>query len=207
LAPGLAPDGALVAVKAPVGSLWRLPGVSAVLGPEMRSTGEVMGIDRDFGRAFAKAQDGAGTRLPATGAIFISLRDRDKDAILAPARMLRDLGFEIYSTVGTAKVLQAAGVSATPVAKIDEGKPDVVDLVTEGKVDLVFNTPAGRDRYRADGYQIRTAAVAHGVPCITTLPGAVAAAQGIEAAGSGPVVVRPLQDYHADLAADRSVSP
>ncbi len=194
------------AVKEAVLPWGRFPGVDILLGPEMRSTGEVMGIDRDFGRAFAKAQDGAGTRLPASGAIFISLRDRDKDAIVDPARRLLDLGFEIYATTGTSNVLQAAGVSAMPVAKIDEGKPDVVDLVSEGKVDLVFNTPAGRDRYRADGYQIRHAAVGHGVPCITTLSGAVAAVQGIESSGTGPVEVRPLQDYHAELASDSQVS-
>lgn len=165
-----------------------------------------MGIDRDFGRAFAKAQEGAGTRLPTTGAIFISLRDRDKGAIVAPAKRLRELGFEIYATGGTTQVLQKAGVAATSVAKIDEGKPDVVDLVTEGKIDLVFNTPAGRDRYRADGYQIRTASVVHGVPCITTLSGAIAAVHGIEATATGPVDVRPLQDYHAELASGRAVS-
>lgn len=158
-----------------------------------------MGIDRDFGRAFAKAQSGAGTRLPSEGAIFISLSDRDKPGIVSSAKRLTDLGFDIYSTVGTAETLRSNGVAATPVAKIDEGKPDVVDLVTEGKVDLVLNTPAGRDRYRADGYQIRTAAVSHGVPCITTLSGAVAAAQGIEASASSGISVRPLQEYHGEI--------
>jgi len=184
------------AVKEAVLPWGRFPGFDILLGPEMRSTGEVMGIDAEFGQAFAKAQDAAGTRLPSSGAIFISVRDDDKDGIVESARRLRDLGFDIYSTVGTAEVLQRNGVAATPVAKIDEGKPDVVDLVVEGKVDLVLNTPAGRDRYRADGYQIRTASVAHGVPCITTLSGAVAAAQGIDAAASGSLGVTPLQEYH-----------
>jgi carbamoyl-phosphate synthase large subunit len=186
------------AVKEAVLPWGRFPGVDIILGPEMRSTGEVMGIDEDFGRAFAKAEDAAGTRLPTSGAVFISLRDRDKQAIVEPARRLTELGFNIYSTVGTANFLQANGVQVTAVAKIDAGKPDVVDLVTEGKVDLVLNTPAGRGP-RADGYQIRTAAVRHGVPCITTLSGSIAAAQGIEAAGSGRLGVRALQDYHKTI--------
>jgi carbamoyl-phosphate synthase large subunit len=184
------------AVKEAVLPWGRFPGFDTLLGPEMRSTGEVMGIDADFGRAFAKAEDAAGARLPASGAVFISVRDRDKEAMVPSAKRLRDLGFEIYSTVGTAEVLRAHGIAATPVAKIDEGKPDVVDLVAEGKVDLVLNTPVGRDRYRADGYQIRTAAVMHGIPCITTLSGAMAAAQGIDASGDGKLNVRPLQEYH-----------
>jgi carbamoyl-phosphate synthase large subunit len=186
------------AVKEAVLPWGRFPGVDIILGPEMRSTGEVMGIDEDFGRAFAKAEDAAGTRLPASGAIFISLRDRDKQAIVEPARRLTELGFDIYSTVGTASFLQSNGVQVTAVAKIDAGKPDVVDLVTEGKVDLVLNTPAGRGP-RADGYQIRTATVRHGVPCITTLSGSIAAAHGIEAAGSGRLGVRALQDYHKTI--------
>jgi carbamoyl-phosphate synthase large subunit len=193
------PDLPFTAVKEAVLPWGRFPGFDILLGPEMRSTGEVMGIDRDFGRAFAKAQSGAGTRLPSEGAIFISLSDRDKPGIVSSAKRLTDLGFDIYSTVGTAETLRSNGVAATPVAKIDEGKPDVVDLVTEGKVDLVLNTPAGRDRYRADGYQIRTAAVSHGVPCITTLSGAVAAAQGIEASASSGISVRPLQEYHGEI--------
>jgi carbamoyl-phosphate synthase large subunit len=187
------------AVKEAVLPWGRFPGVDILLGPEMRSTGEVMGIAAEFGHAFAKAQAGAGTRLPSGGSIFISLRDHDKRGIVESAKRLRDLGFDLYSTAGTARTLQEEGVAVTSVAKIDEGKPDVLDLVTDGKVDLVLNTPAGRDRYRADGYQIRTASVVHGVPCITTLSGAVAAAQGIEAAAAGPLGVRPLQDYHKEL--------
>ena len=129
----------------------RFPGFDILLGPEMRSTGEVMGIDADFARAFAKAEEAAGARLPQAGAVFISMQDSDKDAITGPAKRLVELGFDIYATVGTTRTLQGRGVPATAVAKIDEGKPDVVDLVTEGKVDLVLNTPKGLDRYRADG--------------------------------------------------------
>ncbi len=187
------------AVKEAVLPWGRFPGVDTILGPEMRSTGEVMGIAADFGGAFAKAQDAAGTKLPSSGAIFISLRDRDKAAIVPGAKRLAEMGFDIYSTVGTAKVLKDNGVAATAVAKIDEGKPDVVDLVSEGKVDLVFNTPAERDRYRADGYQIRTATVRHGIPCITTVSGAVAAVEGIDASSNGGLGVRALQDYHSDI--------
>ena len=187
------------AVKEAVLPWGRFPGVDTILGPEMRSTGEVMGIAADFGGAFAKAQDAAGTKLPSSGAIFISLRDRDKAAIIPGAKRLAEMGFDIYSTVGTAQVLKDHGIAATPVAKIDEGKPDVVDLVSEGKVDLVFNTPAARDRYRADGYQIRTETVRHGIPCITTVSGAVAAVEGIEASGNGGLGVRALQDYHSDI--------
>jgi carbamoyl-phosphate synthase large subunit len=164
----------------------------------MRSTGEVMGIDADFPRAFAKAEDAAGTKLPRGGAIFITLRDQDKEAIVEPARALIDLGFDLYATEGTAAHLTERGIPVTSVAKIDEGKPDVVDLVLEGKIDLVFNTPAGRDRIRADGYQIREATVRHGIPCITTLSGAVAAAQGIAAMSRERITVKSLQEYHEE---------
>ncbi len=193
------------AVKEAVLPFNRFPGVDTLLGPEMRSTGEVMGIDRGFGRAFAKAQDAAGTKLPARGAIFISVRNKDKRAMIFPAKRLAELGFEIYSTSGTAEMLRRNGVEAIPVAKIDEGKPDVVDLVGEGKVDLVINTPMGRGP-RSDGYQIRTTAVVHGVPCITTFSGGQAAVQGIEAAAAGALDVTPLQEYHRLIASD-GVSP
>jgi carbamoyl-phosphate synthase large subunit len=185
------------AVKEAVLPWGRFPGVDIILGPEMRSTGEVMGIDADFPRAFAKAEDAAGTKLPRSGAIFITLNDRDKPGIIDSARTLVALGFEIYSTAGTAELLQATGIPATPVAKLGEGSPDVVDLVNDGKVDLVFNTPAGRDRYRSDGYEIREATVRHQIPCITTLTGAIAAVHGIAATANEPVSVRALQDYHA----------
>jgi carbamoyl-phosphate synthase large subunit len=187
------------AVKEAVMPFGRFPGFDILLGPEMRSTGEVMGIDTDFPRAFAKAEEAAGAKLPRAGAVFVSMRDSDKEAIAEPTKRLTDLGFDVYSTAGTASTLRAHGVPVTAVAKIDEGKPDVVDLVRDGKVELVLNTPATRDRYRADGYQIRTAAVLHGVPCITTLSGAVAAVDGIEARAAGDLRVGSLQDYHKVL--------
>ena len=192
-----------VGVKEAVLPFARFPGVDTLLGPEMRSTGEVMGIDADFGRAFAKAQDGAGTALPARGAIFLSVRNKDKRGIIFPAKRLAELGFEIYSTAGTAEVLRRNGVPVTPIAKIHEGKPDVVDLVSGGKVDLIVNTPMGRGPDRADGYQIRTTAVLHNIPCITTLSSAHAAVQGIEAQ-AGPPSVSPLQDHHLLLVSPRT---
>jgi len=197
-------------VKEAVFPFNRFPGAAIMLSPEMRSTGEVMGIDTEFARAFTKAEDGAGARLPRSGAVFISMQDSDKDAIVAPAKQLAELGFDLYATVGTAKALEDNGVLATAVAKIDEGKPDVVDLVYDGKIDLVLNTQTtsvlhherqlDRDRYRADGYQIRTAAVLRGIPCITTLSGAVAAVQGIVAARETKPSVRSLQSYHEEIA-------
>jgi len=187
------------AVKEAVLPWGRFPGVDTILGPEMRSTGEVMGIAADFASAFVKAQDAAGTKLPASGSIFISLRDADKEGIVEAAKQLKTLGFELYATDGTTAYLKERGVETTAVAKIDEGKPDVVDLVDEGKVDLVFNTPAGRDRYRADGYQIRTATVRHGVPCITDTRGRSGRSAGMAAANEGPITVRSLQEYHESL--------
>jgi carbamoyl-phosphate synthase large subunit len=194
------------AVKEAVLPFARFPGVDTLLGPEMRSTGEVMGIDRSFGGAFARSQAGAGTSLPARGVVFISVRDKDKLGIVESARRLVDLGFELYSTVGTHRFLAENGIPATPVAKIGGGSPDVVDLVSSGKVDLVINTPFGVGP-RADGYQIRTAAVMHGVPCITTLHGGRAAVRGIEAGIKGPLEVTPLQEYHLLIASSRGGGP
>jgi len=188
------------AVKEAVLPFSRFPGTDTLLGPEMRSTGEVMGIDPEFGRAFAKAEAGAGIKLPNSGSIFLSVRNKDKRAVIFPAKRLTQLGFEIFSTSGTAEILRRNGVPAQAVAKIGESKPDVVDLVASGKVDLIVNTPMGRGP-RADGYQIRTAAVVHGVPCITTMSGAQAAVQGIESQMGG-ITVAPLQDYHRLIGSD-----
>lgn len=185
-----------VAVKAAVLPFGRFPGVDTVLGPEMRSTGEVMGIASDLGAALAKAQEGTGAALPTSGAAFISVADRDKRDILLPARRLSQLGFTILATRGTAAVLARSGVTVSTLLKRSEGSPNAADLIAEGKVDLVINTPFGRGP-RTDGYFIRTAAAARGVPCITTVPGVLAAVQGIEALRQGTAVPRPLQEYHA----------
>jgi carbamoyl-phosphate synthase large subunit len=185
-----------VAVKAAVLPFGRFPGVDTVLGPEMRATGEVMGIATDLGLALARAQSATGAALPAKGTVFVSVSNRDKRAIVFPVKRLADLGFRILATRGTAGLLRRAGVEVGEVAKLSEGHPNPADLIRGGKVDLVINTPFGRGP-RGDGYHIRTAAAAVGVPCVTTLPGAFAAVQGIEALLRDGEEPRSLQEYHA----------
>jgi carbamoyl-phosphate synthase large subunit len=191
--------GAHVAVKEAVLPFDRFPDVDTVLGPEMRSTGEVMGIDRSFGLAFAKSQAAAGNRLPASGTVFLSLADRDKSVGVGLARRFVELGFALTATAGTARAVEAEGLPvATVVAKVGEGTgADAVELISSGKVDLVVNTPRGRGP-RADGDHIRRAATRHGVPCITTLAAARAAAAGIGARATHAPGVRSLQQYHRD---------
>jgi len=181
-------------------------GIDIMLGPEMRSTGEVMGIDAVFGTAFAKSQTAAYGSLPVKGRAFVSVADRDKRSLLFPVKRLADLGFEILATAGTAEMLARNGVSATVVRKHSEppdaagaaSGPDIVERILADEVDLVVNTPFGRGP-RLDGYEIRTAAVARGIPCVTTVQGAAACVQGIEALVRGEVGVRPLQELHAWL--------
>jgi carbamoyl-phosphate synthase large subunit len=185
----------VTAVKAAVMPFGRFPGVDTVLGPEMRSTGEVMGIDADPGAALAKAMVAAGHALPLGGTVFVSVANRDKRAIVFPAKRLADLGFRLLATSGTAGVLRRAGVPVEPVAKLSEGPDNVVELIRAGRVDLVINTPFGRGP-RTDGYHIRTVATAVGVPCLTTLPGAFAAVRGIEALRAGIGGPRSLQEHH-----------
>jgi carbamoyl-phosphate synthase large subunit len=198
----LLPQGALpderahVAVKEAVLPFSRFPGVDTLLGPEMKSTGEVMGIDRSFGMAFAKAEEAADARLPRSGRIFVSVRDSDKRAIVLPIRRLADLGFEILATEGTAELLSKHGIAVRAVAKIGEGTPHVGDLMAEGSVSLVINTPSGWGP-RKDGDYIRTAAVRYGVPSITTLAGLQAALQGIDEMEQGEPTVLSLQEYHS----------
>ncbi|HEX2031112.1 MAG TPA: carbamoyl-phosphate synthase large subunit [Actinomycetota bacterium] len=185
-----------VAVKAAVLPFGRFPGVDTVLGPEMRSTGEVMGIASDLGLALARAQAATGAALPSKGTVFVSVSNRDKRSIVFPVKRLWDLGFRILATRGTAALLARAGIEASPVDKVSEGHPNAVDLIRGGRVDLVINTPFGREP-RSDGWSIRTAAAATGVPCITTLQGAFAAVQGIEALLRDREEPRSLQEYHA----------
>ena len=185
-----------VAVKAAVLPFGRFPGVDTILGPEMRSTGEVMGIADDLGLALAKAQEATGVVLPAAGTVFVSVANRDKRAIVMPARRLAELGFTLLATRGTSAVLSRSGIPVTPVLKRSEGSPNATDLIAERRIDLVINTPFGRGP-RTDGYFIRTAAARAGVPCITTVPGILAAVQGIEAMRGAPQGPRPLQEYHA----------
>jgi carbamoyl-phosphate synthase large subunit len=186
-------------VKAAVLPFGRFPGVDTVLGPEMKSTGEVMGIDADPGAALAKAMVAAGHALPTRGTVFVSVANRDKRAIVLPAARLAELGFRLLATAGTAGVLRRAGIEVETVAKVSEGPDNVVELIRRGAVDLVINTPFGRTP-RSDGAAIRTASAAAGVPCITTLPGAFAALRGIEALRAGLGVPRSLQEYHEQAA-------
>ncbi|HXF36221.1 MAG TPA: carbamoyl-phosphate synthase large subunit [Actinomycetota bacterium] len=183
------------AVKAAVLPFGRFPGVDTVLGPEMRSTGEVMGIDRDPGAALAKALVAAGAGLPSAGTAFVSVANRDKRAVVLPAKRLADLGFRLLATRGTAGVLARAGIAVERVAKVSEGSPNAVELIRRGEVDLVINTPFGREP-RSDGWAIRTAAAAARVPCITTLPGVLAAVRGIEALRAGLGEPWSLQEHH-----------
>ena len=183
------------AVKAAVLPFGRFPGVDTILGPEMRSTGEVMGVDADSGRALAKALVASGAALPLEGTVFVSVANRDKRAILYPAKRLADLGFRLLATKGTAGVLERAGVRVERVAKLSEGGRSVGDLIREGEVDMVINTPFGRGP-RTDGSVIRTAAAAAGIPCITTLPGVLAALRGVEAQRAGASEPISLQELH-----------
>jgi carbamoyl-phosphate synthase large subunit len=184
-------------------------GVDTVLGPEMRSTGEVMGIDAMFGTAYAKSQEAVYGTLPVTGRVFVSIANRDKRAMIFPVKRLADLGFEIWATYGTAEVLRRNGVRAKIVRKHSDGagpdgEPTVVTRILDGEVDLIVNTPFGSvsaasAAVRLDGYEIRTAAVRRGVPCVTTVAGLAAAVQGIEATIRGEVGVRSLQEHAAGL--------
>ena len=172
----------------------RFPGADSVLGPEMKSTGEVMGVAADFPAAYAKSQLAIDYSLPTEGSVFISVCDRDKRAVVPVAKHLHMLGFEILSTKGTAKTLNAGGIPATEVLKKHEGRPNIVDSLVNGEVQLVINTPFGQET-RSDGYHIRTAAVQHGVPNITTLAAANAAVSAIDAFKSGRLDVIALQDF------------
>lgn len=189
-----------VAVKEAVFPFNKLPGVDPTLAPEMKSTGEVMGIDYDFGMAYYKAELAAGMRLPTSGKAFISVKDRDKPKIIQVARGLMGLGFELLATKGTAEYLSKAGISAKAVPKTTEGRPNVVDLVINKEVDLIVNTPSGKGP-KKEGYEIRRAAVEHNVPYITTIPAALAAVKGGEAIKKGVMTIKPLQEYNAETEA------
>ncbi len=185
-----------VAVKEAVFPFARFSGVDVLLGPEMKSTGEVMGLDVSFARAFAKAQLGAGVKLPQAGTVFLSVRDSDKPAILAIARRFIDLGFEIMATRGTAAHLSEAGIAARAVNKVLEGRPHCVDAIRSGEVQLVINTASGAQTV-ADSFDIRRQALNHGVPHYTTIAGARAASHAIAALAAGSLEVAPLQSYFA----------
>ncbi|HWF34748.1 MAG TPA: carbamoyl-phosphate synthase large subunit [Solirubrobacteraceae bacterium] len=185
-----------VCVKEAVLPFDRFAGADSLLGPEMRSTGEVMGIALDFPTAFAKAQAAAGSKLPDDGTVFITVADRDKPAATGVAMMLHDLGFEIIATRGTAQAIRRSGIPVETINKLGEGSPHVVDWIERGDVELVINTPVGTGA-RADGYEIRAAAIARRIPCITTMAGGMAAARAIAAARGGEPEVMSLQEIHA----------
>jgi carbamoyl-phosphate synthase large subunit len=186
-----------VAVKEAVFPFARFPGIDPVLGPEMRSTGEVMGIDRDFAMAFCKSQLGAGTPLPTSGTVFVSVRDRDKDRVVAPLKDLQAMGFKIIATRGTRRHLEANGVRCEVVNKVLEGRPHIVDAMKNRDVALVFNTTEGA-KALADSKDIRRTALLNHIPYYTTLAGAVAVTRAIAALKSGSVHVAPLQSYLTD---------
>ncbi|WP_280252217.1 carbamoyl-phosphate synthase large subunit [Nocardia abscessus] len=178
-------------------------GVDSLLSPEMKSTGEVMGIDADFGTAFAKSQTAAYGSLPTEGTVFVSIANRDKRAMVFPVKRLHDLGFRILATEGTAEMLRRNGIPCEQVRKHSEvgpgDEPTIVEQIRDGEVDMVFNTPYGNSGPRVDGYEIRSAAVGVNIPCITTVQGAAAAVQGIEASINGGIGVRSLQELHSVL--------
>src|SRR3569832_1249189 len=183
-----------ISVKEAVLPFARFPGVDPVLGPEMKSTGEVMGLDSDFGRAFAKSQIGAGLKLPLTGTVFMSMRDADKDLAIEPARQLIAMGFDIVATRGTATAREAAGLAVKHINKVLEGRPHVVDALKNGEIHLVFNTTEGAQAL-ADSSSIRRAALGLKDPYYTTLAGAKAATEAIAALKGHSLEVAPLQSF------------
>lgn len=184
-----------ISVKESVFPFSRFSGVDIVLGPEMRSTGEVMGIDSDFATAFAKSQAGAGLKLPSEGKIFISMAAAAKERMVEPAKRLQALGFEVVCTSGTAKTFREAGVEVNVVKKLQEGRPNLLDLMANQEISLIFNTPNGKGA-RTDEGRIRSASVSHGVPCVTTLPGCLAVVDALEALAAQPEPrVKSIQEW------------
>jgi carbamoyl-phosphate synthase large subunit len=186
--------GSHVAVKEAVFPFRRFPGVDVMLGPEMKSTGEVMGLDADFGRAFAKAQMGAGVVLPTSGSVFVSVKDEDKNAILELVRELAGMDFEIVATRGTARFLEEHGVTVRTINKVLEGNPHIVDSMIDGNVQLVFNTTEGAQAIE-DSFSLRRTALMREIPYYTTRAGAHAAVHAISALREGSLEVASLQSY------------
>jgi carbamoyl-phosphate synthase large subunit len=201
-------DGVLISpksfVKSPVFPFNKFPGVDPVLGPEMRSTGEVMGVGESFGEAFAKAQLSAGTPLPDKGAIFISVNDRHKKEAVELAKRFADLGFELAATRGTAAAIQRAGVKCKTVFKVNEGRPNAVDLLKGGSIQMIIYTATGAHSF-TDEKAIRRAAIAYRVPCITTMSAAKAAGEAVASRRRHPIRVWSLQEIHESRAAAPAV--
>ena len=194
VATAVAPELSHVAIKEAVFPFARFPGVDTILGPEMKSTGEVMGLDKDFGHAFAKSQLGGGTKVPLSGRVFISVRDRDKASVIDLAKRLSELGFEIVATRGTARALEDQEVPVRTINKVLEGRPHIVDAMANDEIDLVFNTTEGVQSI-ADSYSLRRTALTQRIPYYTTVAGARAALMAIEAMSTGGLEVAPLQSY------------
>ena len=186
-----------VAVKEAVFPFVKLPGVDPVLGPEMKSTGEVMGIDYDFGMAYYKAELAAGTRLPTKGRVVITVKKSDRKKILPVARKFAELGFEILATRGTAEFLRSNGIEAKVVNKVSESRPNILDMIVNKEVDLIINTPSGK-RGKTEGYAIRRAAVDYNVPYITIVSVAAAAVKSIERMRNPRMTIKSLQEYHEE---------
>jgi carbamoyl-phosphate synthase large subunit len=184
-------------VKEAVFPFLKFPGVDTVLGPEMKSTGEVMGIDSDFGRAYAKAQIEAGNPIPASGRLFVSVRDEEQGRIAAPLREFADAGFQILATAGTAKALEAAGIAVETVAKLGEGARDIVARIEAGEVELVMNTVEADPRAVRDSFAMRRAALQRGLPYFTTFAAIRAAAGAVRALRQGTIGVKALQEVHS----------
>ncbi len=186
-----------IGIKESVFPFDRFQGADIILGPEMKSTGEVMGTDTTFGAAFAKSQLAAGQKLPSGGSVFVSVKNKDKHGITSVARHLVGQGFKILATEGTAEALMLSGITVTPVPKVHEGaRPNVLDLITNGEIQLIINIPQGKGP-RSDNYAIRCSAVMHQIPCITTLAGAQALVSALDSVKSSALEVKPLQEYHA----------
>jgi carbamoyl-phosphate synthase large subunit len=183
-----------ISIKEAVLPFAKFAGTDTILGPEMRSTGEVMGIDTEFGRAFAKAQLGAGTHLPLEGTVFISVNDRDKSGISTVAEAFVELGFKVVATEGTHKILRRNSIESKQVLKVHEGRPNISDIMKNGQIQLIINSPSGEEA-KTDGKMIRRTAMAYKIPVITTLAGAKAAIAAIKALQTGGISVTALQDY------------
>jgi carbamoyl-phosphate synthase large subunit len=185
-----------IAVKEAVFPFAKFPGVDTLLGPEMKSTGEVMGIDKDFGMSFAKSQMAAGNPMPVSGRVFLSVKDKDKAGVLEVAQGLEKAGFQIVATRGTADYLRKRGITVETVNKVTEGRPHIVDQITDMKVDLVVNTVYGAQSQK-DSYSIRRTTLVKGIPYFTTISAAKAAVRGISAIKSHPLEVKSIQEYHS----------
>ena len=185
-----------VSVKEVLLPFDKLPGADPVLGPEMKSTGEVMGIDYDFGLAFFKAEWGAGNTLPLTGTVFMSIRDEDKPLIARVAKKMHNAGLYLIGTRGTAKFLSKHGITMEIINKVSEGTPNIVDIIHKKEVNLIINTPRSKQTVK-DGFQIRRAAVDFSIPYITTIQAALAAADAIEAMKKGQITIKSMNEYHA----------